>query len=277
MNVDGYGTAEVTEIATFNLKGSVLNVSPYITNPYATKNIESSYSVTGGSGSGLTISLSGNPSEIYSIKSYTITDNGSGYSIGDILSIPEIAKATITGITDSKISISMIQDSSYYSYDITGSYSFTNVNSKGSGLTISITTEGTEGYVCDTLDILDSGEGYNINDMITTPLGTYEIFSVSPGNKQGEVLSVSANFEKYFKTDMASDSIITTRGSGTGLVLSMTTISTTKGISYPGYVTKITQNLISTNKNFTFVWNLDNQYTIADTSTMTATIPYKNN
>ena len=134
--------------------------------------------LTGGSGSGATFEIN-TVDTGGEILTYTVTDGGHGYAVGDTL----IITSTGTG-TGGTLSVSTItaDDGTTYTVGDTGNL----VGGNGTGATYEVVSIGTGGSVTD-VDVTDTGTGYVVGDLLTldgsgASDAVLNVLSVGPGN-----------------------------------------------------------------------------------------------
>lgn len=235
-------TFAITKL-TISLPKTVFNQDP------TAKNV----AVIGGNGIGATIDITG--SEVFSASTATIADGGTGYTVGDSLTIPNCGTAKIDTIdtgTKGITKISLTKSKTYYSdTDLSGT-TISGSGGSGSGATFNLTTKEAPLYKYSTTNIISGGSGYKLDDTIfVSSIATITVTAVSSG---GAIQTVTAKYDGiYYNIHNDLKSQTGTGGSGTGATFDI--LQTTDKNGY--IVSDVTINTAGSN------------YTLSDTLTVT--------
>lgn len=159
-------TATVSAVETGNYAVTGISiVNPLIeTTDMAGANI----AVTGGSGTGLALNIISNQVSGYKISSFTLSNHGYGYAVGDTLTITNIGTVSVTGVKSIFGIISSFQNmfSNETYYQNMENPSLTVIGGSGSGLTLSVTSSETPQYFISGIELNKPGNGYEVNDIL---------------------------------------------------------------------------------------------------------------
>ena len=194
------------------ISGIVANVS--LTNGGSGYLAGTTYSVTGGLGSGFAVNVIAVEGAITSVNS-TPVNGGVNYQLGDILNItgdgtvslpygsnwPENGTVTVTGVSNGIVtSVSLTNAGSYYT---TGTYTTQGKNGTGCMISLTVTTGSVFGLIgktgCTFLSIVptNSGINYAVNDVLTLSGGgnncKLTVSSINTSNAAIQTLTINNN------------------------------------------------------------------------------------
>lgn len=178
------------------------------------------------------VTISSSTGELaYTTKDITLSTGGTGYVVGDVITVGVAGTATvgtvttavpggeITGGTPTVSTDSLTADPKGSDVEGTGG--------KGTGSTFDVVSTSTTTYLPTGISLVSGGTGYAVNDTVT--LVNTGVVTVATVDANGVILTITSTLNQTPKTtDMAGASVIQeTSGSGTGATFSATSSSTT--------------------------------------------------
>lgn len=221
---------------------------------------------TSGSGTLSTFNVTSTATKLYTPDTVIITSNGTGYSVGDVLTIPNVGTYKVdtvsvyvpAGIISSVVPTLVTSPSAT---NMAGSsVSPTSTTSvSGKGVTLNVTSTEKNIYPIDSIAVDIAGTGYKVGDsiIIGDSLGTYKVTKVSTATEEGTVLSFTVQLSTVTEaTDMEGKNIATTGGSGTGLTVDVE--ASVIQVSVTEYARKLNDRTVVTYENNVYTWNMEN-------------------
>lgn len=168
----------------------------------------------------------------YKVDTYSVTDNGTGYQVGDILMVEDdtIVPASFEVVTYSQLHGALtsvnIESVGEFSEDCAGDVNIE--YGDGQGGVVTLTSTATTSYVVDDVTIANAGSGYTVDDVLVYTSADEEeaAFVVTEVDSGGEILAVEIHSAGEFATDVAG-TVSVTGGTGSGAELTLVTAEST--------------------------------------------------
>lgn len=219
---------------------------------------------TSGSGTLSTFDVTSTATTIYPISAVTLVSGGSGYVVGDNLSVGGgVATYLVSRVTNASPAgmVSAIGDIVYTSdslaYDPAGT-SVATTGGTGTGATVAVTSTNVSTYSIASATINNAGTGYAVGDTLTAQNDyfTYDVTSVSPGISNGGILTGTVTLDTTSSsTDMSGTGISGTGGKGTGATFDVT--STDSASPDSEYASKVFDRTVVTFEGNVYAYDIN--------------------
>ena len=215
-----WGQVDVTNMGI--AVGIISNGTMAFNENYSATNVaQNGVTSTGGTGSGAIFNITSK--NVYKVSTSTIQSTGTGYSVNDVLTVPNAATIVVNtvtsqgSITDETYTI----DSTPRDYNMAGSYSST--GGTGSGAEFTVVSSSEVLYTPETITLNDAGTGYKVNDTITlVNIGVVTVLTV---DSNGVILTVSSVLSTVEQTTNMAGIAVSGQTSGSGVNATFTVTS----------------------------------------------------
>lgn len=220
-------TAAKVSVSTVNETKGVTAISVTTKGASTTDPAGDGKTVTGGTGSGVTLDITSATLTHYEVTNVTVNNGGTGYVVNDVVTIAADlidATAKVTTVDDGGIVTGLeITEPGESSTNITATGVAT-TGGTGTGLTVDVTASALErqDYEVATATVNAAGTGYTVNDVLTLDLDQIDAtFTVNSVSSTGAVTAVELTSAGAYAEDMTGN-LETTGGTGTGCVIDVT-------------------------------------------------------
>lgn len=214
-----WGVIDITDVGV--VTGIVSNGTMDFTETYSTSNVSANgVTSTGGTGSGAIFNITSK--NVYKVSNTTINSVGQGYSINDVLSVPNASTIVVTSVTvaGTIVDETYTLDTTPRDYNFAGTLSGTGGTGTGAQFTVSSTSETL--YTPASITLNSSGGNYAVGDTINlVNIGVVTVSSIDSTGGITEITSTLSTVEQT--TDMAGSAVSgQTSGSGTNATFTVT-------------------------------------------------------
>lgn len=236
-----WGSIDITDVGV--VTGIISNGTMDFNEIYSTSNVSvNGVSSTGGTGSGAIFNITSK--NVYKVSNTTISSVGQGYSINDVLTVPNASTIVVTGITlaGTIVDETYTLDNTPRDYNFAGTLDGTGGTGTGAQFTVSSSSETL--YTPSSITLNSAGSGYAVNDTINlVNIGTVTVTTV---DSNGGITAISSTISSVEQTtDMAGSAVSgQTSGSGTNATFTVTSKNGT-------YYTPTSIVMIASGQNYT--------------------------
>lgn len=229
VTINGVGVITVNTVSTGVTGGGVVSGSSKLSSTaYTSDNSGSSVAATGGTGTGATFTVTVDTSTtgVYPIKSVAVNNPGSGYVVGDVLTVGEsLADFTVTNVTTAVTGGQILTFSISSTLTSTTDMAGANLSSSGgtgTNATFTVTTNKAVTYQSSNLSVSSGGTGYKTN--ATYYVGpNNDAFTITAVNKSGAITSITPTLDTdSYLVDMSGTYSVTNSIPANAVVLSST-------------------------------------------------------